>query len=442
MTNSTTKRMLFISYVYPPSGGGGVQRSVKFVRYLPDFGWAPTVLTATNPSVPVQDPDLLDELDPGTEVIRSRTFEPSYHAKQSLVGTGSRSGGKLGKLIKAQVRRIGMSLLQPDPQVLWNTSAKRAAQKALEKSSYQAIYATGPPFSSFLLAAQLKRRTGIPLILDFRDEWLIASRYLDNYQHTGISDWRQRRMLRRVLRAADAVLTTTMASRDELTAKVSDAGGHAKVHCIYNGYDSRDMPSSESVSADPNRIRIVYTGTLWKLTDVTPMVEALITLNQTDPKAASKIDFVIAGRITDAQQSVVDRLKTTSVGLQCHGYLPHRESLHLAQSADVLLLLLADQPGAERVVPAKLFEYLALQKPVLSICGSGEVASIVQCYSHVSRFDPRQSEMIAAWLRSRLENLEPGNAISSEPIEQFSRRSQAKTLSHIASDLSIGREVL
>ena len=171
------RRVLFISYAYPPTGGGGVQRSVKFTKYLPETRWRPTVLTAANPSVPVQDSDLSGDLDPETVVLRARTFEPSYAVKQKLVSTGKPSRVSLRSL----VRQAGMSVLQPDPQVLWNPLAYRMASTALRQTPHEVIYVTGPPFSSFLLGRSLKRRFGLPLVLDFRDEWLLSSQYLDNH---------------------------------------------------------------------------------------------------------------------------------------------------------------------------------------------------------------------------------------------------------------------
>ena len=446
--NDPLRRVLFISYAYPPTGGGGVQRSVKFVKYLPEFGWRPTILTAANPSVPVRDHDLSDELDPETTILRARTLEPSYAVKQKLVSTGKRS--RLS--IRGLARRAGMSLLQPDPQVLWNPFADRMAKTALRQTPHEVIYVTGPPFSSFLLGRSLKRRFGLPLVLDFRDEWLLSSQYLDNHQRSGLAFRRQLAMLRKVLRAADAVLTTTQASACELARHIEQSGSRASVQCIYNGYDDEDdlvpialVPIAPSPDTDvarqdhgasgespqPSRLRIVYTGTLWTLTDVSPVVSAMLHLAAADPQTASRVDLIFAGRRTPDQDAVLRRLDNTPIRMQSHDYLPHGQSISLAKSADVLLLLLADQPGAERVVPAKLFEYMAVNKPILAVCGEGETASLLRQHGHRNVFHPNQSEQVSKWLASRLRG-EPGRIVhDASAIGQFARRELTRQLASV-----------
>lgn len=439
MMSPDERRMLFISYAYPPSGGGGVQRSVKFAKYLPEFNWQPTVLTAANPSVPVRDSDLSGELNPQTTVLRAKTLEPSYKTKQRVITTEARSTLSWKGWMKQWVRRIGMSVLQPDPQVLWNPGALRLASQALRSVPHDAIYVTGPPFSSFLLGRSLKRRFELPLILDFRDEWLLASQYLDNHQRSGAAFRKQRKMLDKVLRSADAVVATTQASANELSRQIEEAGGHASVHCIYNGFDEADLvphPRSRHIMKPSDRLRIVYTGTLWRLTDISPVVEALLQIASLDPKSASRIDLIVAGRRTPDQDAWIRKLDPTAVSVQCHDYLPHRESLTLAASADLLLLLLADEAGAERVVPAKLFEYLALVRPVLAVCGEGETASLLSEHGCAHRIAPAQPGRIATWLLKCLSDRAILPAHDDADIGRFSRRVLTGQLASVVESVS------
>lgn len=436
MMNTDEQRMLFISYAFPPAGGGGVQRSVKFAKYLPEYQWLPTVLTTANPSVPVRDSDLSSELDPATPVLRAKTLEPSYGMKQRLIASGSTAGFSWKRTVKQGIRRLGMSLLQPDPQVLWNPNAARLAKRTLRSIPHQAIYVTGPPFSSFLLGRSLKRRFGLPLVLDFRDEWLLASRYLDNHQRSGMAFRHHRRMLDKVLRSADAVVATTQASANELSQQIEQAGSHAAVHCIYNGYDDADLNQVRPISKPTNRLRIVYTGTLWRLTDISPVVDALTQLAEVDPGSAGRIDLIVAGRRTPDQQAIVRKLDATPVNVQYHDYLPHGESLQLAASADLLLLLLADEPGAERVVPAKLFEYLAMRRPILSVCGEGETAMLLSEQGQPYRFSPNAPESIAQCLLYLLRDREALAYPESTNIGRFSRRQQTGQLAAVLDAVS------
>ena len=402
-------RLLYVSYAFPPVGGAGVQRTVKFTKYLPDHGWLPTVLTVANPSVPVVDADHDRDLRPTTTVVRAKTWEPGYGAKRVLIDPGRR-----GRAVRAWARRGVSRLLVPDAQVLWNPMAYRAAVRSLRERPHAAILATGPPFSSFLLGRRLKRRFGLPLVLDFRDEWTLSRRYLENLQGGGPSARREQRMMNRVLADADAVIATTEASAEELRRGCRDAGGSAIVTHIYNGFDPDDfdfddLPAvaserSDAVNNGAERpLELVYTGTLWNLTDVTPLVRGVETLHQRRPDLAANLKLVFIGRRTPAQEQVLTRLAATSVTLQRVGYLPHRECLRRAAAADALCLLLADRPGAERVVPGKLFEYLALGRPVLAIVPAGETRRLLEARSAIGVYHPRDSDGIARWLQSALD---------------------------------------
>ena len=170
-------------------------------------------------------------------------------------------------------------------------------------------------------------------------------------------------MMTRVLRSADAIVATTRASVTEIERHCRNAGISTPATCIYNGYDEDDIAGSQTQATAGNRFRLVYTGTLWNLTDVTPLVSALVHLSSIAPQAAGQIDLVLAGRSTTEQASHLNGLHGTPISVQRQGYVPHRTAIDLAASSHVLVMLLADQPGAERVVPAKLFEYLALASP-------------------------------------------------------------------------------
>jgi len=392
------RRVLLISYAFPPTGGGGVQRAVKFAKYLPSYGWQPTVLTAANPSVPLRDHDLAGELDPGTKIVRAGSWEPGYGVKQQLTDTGRRGPA----MIRNMVRQVGMQLLQPDPQILWNRSAMREAIRILRAQPHDVIFVTGPPFSSFLLGSKLKQRFGIPLVLDFRDEWLLVSQYMENHQLRGLAYWRQYAMMQKTLQAANAVVATTQASAAELASQCRKAASAATVSCIYNGFDPDDLGDLPNTPATSSKLRIAYTGTLWKLTDISPLVSALESLAQTAADRAARVELTVAGRRTPQQDSVLARLRGTAVSVVRLDYLPHSQALKLAASADLLLLLLADQPGVERVVPAKLFEYLALQKPILAIGPEGETNRLLRQHGQAQIFQPAEIDRIARWLETQL----------------------------------------
>ena len=179
------RRVLLIAYNFPPVGGAGVQRPAKWAKYLRRCGWEVTVLTTENPSVPVRDESLLADLPDDVRIVRARTWEPDYRVKQSLVTGNTTKPGLLTRIksaVKGLARRVVKLALQPDPQVLWNPNALRAGAAALREQPHDAILVTAPAYSSFFIGASLKKQFGIPLILDYRDEWDLSGKYLENAQ--------------------------------------------------------------------------------------------------------------------------------------------------------------------------------------------------------------------------------------------------------------------
>jgi len=432
---ATKRRVLLIAYSFPPVGGAGVQRPVKWVKYLERAGWSVTVLTVANPSVPVLDASLLAEIPEQTRVVRAATWEPGYAVKQSLgAATSSRKRWWTAPLRwgKSIVKSLAKLCLQPDPQILWYPGAVAAGTQLLRHERFDAIVCTGPAYTSFLVGRTLKRRSGVPLVLDYRDEWDLSSQYLEHAQKDRWSRWVQERQQRAVLRAADAVVATTQASVDRLGERLEALQSQAQRVCIYNGYDSEDfvdsMPTSPPVTQN-SKFRLVYTGTLWNLTDVSPVVTAIEQIAQTRPDLLKRLDFVCVGRKTAEQQQWLERLRQTPCTMTSLDYCPHDRVLAWLASADALCLLLSDVPGADRVVPAKLFEYLAARKPLLAIVPTGEAAHIATRFHPESCFSPRDVAGLARWLTARLAGSDADvAAVHAADIEEYSRERQTHRL--------------
>ena len=455
------RRVLLIAYNFPPVGGAGVQRPAKWAKYLRRFGWDVTVLTTENPSVPVRDESLLADLPEDVRIVRARTWEPDYRVKQSLVGAETERPSLLRRLksaAKGLARRCVKLALQPDPQVLWNPNALRAGAAVLREQPHDAILVTAPAYSSFLVGAALKRQFGLPLILDYRDEWDLSGKYLENAQRDWFSRVVQERMQRRLLRQADAVVATTRASTTNLANKLAALRHSVPAVCIYNGFDAEDFGERSivegrglTVSEDaacraicpstlnpqPSTFRLVYTGTLWNLTDIEPLVKAIESLSASQPELVRKLELVCVGRKTPEQQQVLDRVRATTACLKAIDYCDHAEVLDWLNSADGVCLLLSDVPGAERVVPAKLFEYLAIRKEMLTIAPHGETADIANRFFPQGHFVPSDHSAIAAWLENRLSvvgHTHDERALR-QGLDEFSRESQTARLAVLLNEL-------
>jgi len=442
---SRRKRVLLVSYHFPPVGGAGVQRPAKFARYLPEFGWDVSVLQAENPSVPLLDPSLLDELPSETLIVKARTFEPSYAAKQAVAkGEGHTAANRAPSRLRGALKATATFALQPDAQILWLPLALRAGRALLRRLPHDAILATAPTYTNLLVGALLAREADVPLISDFRDEWDLSSTYWENAPKARVALAIQRRMQQFVLRRSAAIVATTQASTARIAARATEAGVRPRATCIYNGWDAGDLrEAARAMPALPphsDRFRLVYAGTLWNLTSVAPVADAVELLARDAPALLQRLELVVVGRKTPDQLAQLVRIARAGATVENLDYCPHPVALATMQSADAVLLLLSDLPGAERVAPAKVFEYLAVRRPILAVLPEGEIAQLVRDNDADSHRLPGDVAGIAEWLRVRLGSRASPSALGDEAaIARFERRALTGELAALLDDLTVGR---
>jgi glycosyltransferase involved in cell wall biosynthesis len=414
-------RALFVSYTFPPVGGAGVQRLTKWLKYLPRHGWDSSVLTVDNPSVPVSDASLGPDVPVATRVIRARTLEPSYSLKLAVAGGGE--GGARPSRWQAALKATASVFLQPDPQVLWAVGAVGAGRRLLSEVPHDVIVATGPPFSSFLVGSRLAKATRLPLVLDFRDEWDLSSRYSENRPKDALSRFVQARMQSHLLRRAKLVLATTARSAATLAEKCRLVRSAARTTCIYNGYDADDFQPSASEPVAQDRFRFAYVGTLWALTDVAPLIEGLRLFADRSPQLAATLEVVFAGRRTEAQTAILASAAGLPFKVTLLDYVDHVSAVEILKSSDALCLLLSDVPGAERVVPAKLFEYMAARRPLVAIAPPGEARDLLEAHPASYGCEPSEPSAIAASIARVVEAKRAGHSVDWQAWnpERFSR---------------------
>lgn len=368
--------VLILSHFIPPVGGAGVQRVAKLAKHLPSHGWDVTILHASNASAPARDLSLVGDLAPPVRLVGARTFEPPYAMKSRVAGAPTANRPSL----RGRVARGVRNLLVPDPQVLWLPAALHRGRRILRDQTPDVILASAPPFSVLLLGSMLSRTSGIPLVADFRDEWDINAIHLEHAPSARWSRGVQTRMQDAVLRVANHVVATTPSSAGRLADRILAAGGTASTSCVWNGWDVADLGGpSETMPGGPGRARhrVVYIGTLWNLTTWAPVERAVAKLAAEDPALLDRLEFVVVGRKTPRERALLDATRRHGVLVTEHEYVPHAEAVDLMRNADTLLLLLADAEGADRVVPAKTFEYAAAQRPVLAIAPAGDLADLL-----------------------------------------------------------------
>lgn len=439
----TRRRVLLVSYHFPPVGGAGVQRPAKFARYLPEFGWDVSVLQAANPSVPLLDPSLLAELPPDIILEKARTLEPSYAAKQAVNAGQSGAAARGPGGLKALLKRAATLALQPDAQILWAPAALKQGRALLRRVRHDAILATAPTYTNLLVGASLARTSGLPLVCDFRDEWDLSSTYWENAPKAKLALAVQGRMQRAVYRRSAAIVATTQASTARIAARAAEAGVSPRAECIYNGWDAGDLAHAADVAPAvprrPGTFRLVYTGTLWNLTSIAPVAAAVERLAARAPALLARFELVALGRKTPDQQAQLARVAAAGATLHDLEYAPHPVALATMRSADALLLLLSDVPGAERVAPAKVFEYLAVRRPMFGVMPDGEIAGLVREADPDAHRLPSDVDGIAAWLEARLTTDGPAGRIGSDAqIGRFERRALTGQLAGLLDDLTGG----
>jgi glycosyltransferase involved in cell wall biosynthesis len=343
------------------------------------------------------------------------------------------------RLLKSAIRSCGNLLLQPDPQILWLPAAVREGKRLLREEPHAAIVATGPPFSTFLVGDALSRFSGLPLVLDYRDEWGINHAYSENRGQGPLGRCIQQRMQNRVVCSARSLVATTRSSARALEQVCRSAGSSAEVTWIANGFDPDDF--RDDPHPRPRRAgtyRLAYVGTLWNLTSVAPLVNAVCRLASERPDLAHRLELVFAGRRTASQQQILDVLQ----GLPCrvveHSYVDHEDAIDILRDADGLCVLLSDCAGAERVLPAKIFEYLASRRPILAITPPGELADLLRDYPAARQFHPEDRAGIAHALAEAIQRGRERRPISplSWNLDRYNRRNQAGQLAELLNSLT------
>jgi glycosyltransferase involved in cell wall biosynthesis len=397
-------RALVVSYVFPPTGGAGVGRPLKLVKYLGGHGVRTAVLTASNPSVPLRDESLLRDIPDGTTIIRARTFEPAYAVKAAAWKTQGRSG--LRARLMSLGTWVGRQALVPDPQVLWQPAAELALGKRLLRGLDDVVLISGPPFSSFLLAPLARLRRGVAVVLDYRDEWSTVS---GSYEMSG-SARVGAALETAVLRAAHAVVTATEAFRRNLLRRFSFLRPE-RVRAIPNGYDPDDFPE---VLPRPtgDRLTITYAGTVFRLTSARGLLGAVRRLHASHPALARLLRLRFLGRIVETERSHFEG--TEALGVERAGYLPHDEVVRALGESHLNLCLLDQAPHVEHIYPAKIFElmYLAARhgRPCLTLAPPGVLADLVTEHRLGEVLPPRSEEQIARHLLRLLRDFAAGRA--------------------------------
>ncbi len=366
-------KVLIISYYWPPAGGPGVQRVLKFVKYLPEFGWQPFVLTVADGDYPAWDPSLTVDIQPDLPVYKTRALEPFrfYRKVAGLkineeIPTFVLNPHYQEKTSNRITRWIRANFFIPDARLGWIPPARRLGMKLVHQHKIDLIWASSPPHSVQLIARYLAQRTGLKWIADLRDPWTEAfwQRELPaTYPARKLNAYLERK----VLNSAAAITTVSEGLRQIFQRK-----SHRLCRVITNGYDTADYASLPPRVTNP-RFTIVYAGNLGKDQSLQPLVKAIRDIpSHFYPKLA----LHIFGNLHQQIQSEIKAFPP-EIDLRIEPYQMHAQIIKSMYQADLLLLVIPNTPDNQGIVTGKLFEYLATGNYILGIGPTDGDAAVI-----------------------------------------------------------------
>ena len=365
------KRVLVITYYWPPTGGSGVQRWVKFAKYLPEEGWQPVIYTPENPEQLAIDKSLANEIPAETEILKTRIIEPYRFYKEFLKKSGHSKEAVEVNPVNAQNKSIFQkaamwirgNFFRPDPRCMWINPSVKYLKDYLKEHPVDLIVSTGPPQSMHIIGMKLSEATGLPWVADFRDPWTKIF-YFKHLSMTKATEKWHKKMERKVLDKASTIVAVSPLVQQEFQAMTQ-----TPVELITNGYDECDFTSSKFEEAEGGKDRdfiITHTGLFAADGNPTVLWEVLSEKCRKDSEFADKLKIRLVGK-TDEQiiNSLIEQgLETKTIDL---GYQQHAVAVDEQRKASLLILPLRKEPEYKAVLPGKLYEYLASWRPVLGI---------------------------------------------------------------------------
>ncbi len=338
-------------------GLSGVQRTLKFVKYLPKFGWLPTVLTVDPGGYFAQDNSLLGEVQsPDIRIERTKAAGPGkVFAKKEVVKLPSERTRKL-------LSRLSDTFFIPDNKIGWRKKAVAKALALNRETPFDLIFATAPPFTDLIIGADIKSKINKPLVFDYRDPWLD---YPFKFYPTPLHRWRNYVLERNALRTSSHVVTTNRRVKETLIARYPFLTYH-DIDIVSQGFDPDDYRLNGSVERTSGKMRITYAGIFWEDRKPDYFLRALRNLFQEKPELRGRIEACFVGNFRDENVKLVESLGLQD-SVQVLGYLPHRECVRQLAGSDVLWMIVGDEFGS----PGKTYEYIGAQKPILGCVPEG-----------------------------------------------------------------------
>jgi len=427
------KKVLILTYYWPPSGGAGVQRWLKFVKYLPEFGIEPVVYTHSNGEVPSIDKTLEKEIPKNVEVLKTEIWEP-YATYKKLVGKKDEkiNTGFLSekKTEKSRMQNFAVwvrgNFFIPDARKFWIKPSVKYLEEYIKENQIDCIISSGPPHSMHLIALGLKKKLDIPWIADFRDPWT----NIDFYKDLKLSKWADKKhhsLERRVLEKSDYAISVG----ETLTNELVDLGAK-RAKTITNGYDETDLTEGQ-VGLD-EKFSIAHIGSLTKTRNPDLLWKALSELCKENTQFANDLEIKLVGKIDYFVKEQTEKFKLDTY-IRKITYIPHTEVILEQKKTHLLLLIVNDAPNAKGIITGKVFEYMASERPILALAPKGGDLEKVINDTHTGKcFAISEKEALKSFI---LEVYNKEYNYNPQNVNQFTRRKLTESLVSVINEVTL-----
>ncbi|WP_203295629.1 glycosyltransferase family protein [Luteirhabdus pelagi] len=425
------KRVLIITYYWPPAGGPGVQRWLKFATYLPAFGVEPIMYIPSNPHYPIIDENISEEIPKDISILSQPIKEPYRFAKWfSKSKTQKMSRGVISSKKMTAMEKLLLwirgNFFIPDARIGWVKPSVEYLKSYLKENPVDAIVTTGPPHSLHLIGEALQKATTIPWLADFRDPWTTIH-YHKDLQLTKSSAKRHLQLEQQILNAATAITVTSPGTKAEFEGKTD-----TPIHLVTNGYE----PVEDISSNLDSQFTLSHIGSL--LTDRNPHIlwEVLSELSTENQLFKKDLKIQLAGTISE---QVIESIKVKGLkdNLNVLGYVSHRKALQLQHNSHVLLLIEMNRSETTAILPGKLFEYLAAKRPILALGPEGSDIETILKQTNGGYFSTyAEKEKLKHTILQYYKRYQEGTLkIDSKGVERFTRKAVSKTMADILQGL-------
>lgn len=429
------KKVLIITYYWPPAGGPGVQRWLKFVKYLPDFGIQPVVYVPENPTYPIVDADLESEVSEKAIVLKHKILEPyamaSVFSKKNTKGisSGIIPNQKKQTFLQKVMLWIRGNLFIPDARVLWVKPSVKYLKQYLQQEGIDTIITSGPPHSLHLIGLQLKKELNVKWLADFRDPWTTIG-YHSALKLSNYADKKHKALERKVLNSADTIIVTSKTTKAEFERLTS-----RPIEVITNGYDV------EKITKEPldEKFTLAHIGSF--LSDRNPRIlwESLSELVAENASFAECFELKLIGKVS---QEILDTI--AQFGLQNHvrnlGYVSHLEAVKHQRKSQVLLLVEIDSEETKSIIPGKVFEYMVSERPIVAIGPKdSDFAELIISTNTGTFYTYNDKDRLKADLLSHFEKYQQKNLkVYPVGLQQYSRKNLTEKLVKIITQRNPG----